>query len=83
MAKDSRMILYVKEVKVLYSNFKDFRIAQVPHALNAWAYALSKIGSSNLGNSSGPMHMDTLKSPSIMGASTNSVMQAETSTGSY
>ncbi|GJS58684.1 reverse transcriptase domain-containing protein [Tanacetum coccineum] len=50
VAKESGMVQYLKKVKTLASNFKEFSIKQVPRSENKKADALSKIASTIVGS---------------------------------
>ncbi|GJZ89355.1 reverse transcriptase domain-containing protein [Tanacetum coccineum] len=65
VAKESGMIQYLKKVKTLASNFKEFSIKQVPRSENKKADALSKIASTSFAHLSKQVLVEELKEKSI------------------
>ncbi|GJS50989.1 reverse transcriptase domain-containing protein [Tanacetum coccineum] len=65
VAKESGMVQYLKRVKTLASNFKEFSIKQVPRSENKKADALSKIASTSFAHLSKQVLVEELKEKSI------------------
>ncbi|GJU49196.1 reverse transcriptase domain-containing protein [Tanacetum coccineum] len=65
VAKESGMVQYLKKVKTLASNFKEFSIKQVPRSENKKADALSKIASTSFAHLSKQVLVEELKEKSI------------------
>ncbi|GJV45233.1 reverse transcriptase domain-containing protein [Tanacetum coccineum] len=65
VAKESGMVQYLKKVKTLASNFKEFSIKQVPQSENKKADALSKIASTSFAHLSKQVLVEELKEKSI------------------
>ncbi|GJZ49295.1 reverse transcriptase domain-containing protein [Tanacetum coccineum] len=65
VAKESGMVQYLKKVKTLASNFKEFSIKQVPQSENKKADALNKIASTSLHILSTQVFVEELKEKSI------------------
>ncbi|GJY36207.1 reverse transcriptase domain-containing protein [Tanacetum coccineum] len=65
IAKESGMVQYLKKVKTLASNFKEFSIKQVPRSENKKADALSKIASTSFTHLSKQVLVEELKEKSI------------------
>ncbi|GJZ39243.1 reverse transcriptase domain-containing protein [Tanacetum coccineum] len=65
IAKESGMVQYLKKVKMLASNFKEFSIKQVPRSKNKKADALSKIASTSFAHLSKQVLVEELKEKSI------------------
>ncbi|GJT73924.1 reverse transcriptase domain-containing protein [Tanacetum coccineum] len=65
VAKESGMVQYLKKVKTLASNFKEFFIKQVPRSENKKADALSKITSTSFAHLSKQVLVEELKEKSI------------------
>ncbi|GKF64737.1 reverse transcriptase domain-containing protein, partial [Tanacetum coccineum] len=65
VAKESGMVQYLKKVKTLASNFKEFSIKQVPRSENKKADALSKIASTSFAYLSKQVLVEELKEKSI------------------
>ncbi|GJX09663.1 reverse transcriptase domain-containing protein [Tanacetum coccineum] len=64
VAKESGMVQYLKKVKTLASNFKEFSIKQVPRSENKKADALSKIASTSFAHLSKQVLVEELKEKS-------------------
>ncbi|GKC88593.1 reverse transcriptase domain-containing protein [Tanacetum coccineum] len=64
VAKESGMVQYLKNVKSLVSNFKEFSIKQVPRSENKKADALSKIASTSFAHLSKQVLVEELKEKS-------------------
>ncbi|GJV16991.1 reverse transcriptase domain-containing protein [Tanacetum coccineum] len=65
VAKESGMVQYLKKVKTLASNFKEFSIKQVPQSENKKADALNKIASTSFAHLSTQVFVEELKEKSI------------------
>ncbi|GJX40553.1 reverse transcriptase domain-containing protein [Tanacetum coccineum] len=65
VVKESGMVQYLKKVKTLASNFKEFSIKQVPRSENKKADALSKIASTSFAHLSKQVLVEELKEKSI------------------
>ncbi|GJU17827.1 reverse transcriptase domain-containing protein [Tanacetum coccineum] len=65
VAKESGMVQYLKKVKTLANNFKEFSIKQVPRSENKKADALSKIASTSFAHLSKQVLVEELKEKSI------------------
>ncbi|GJU13965.1 reverse transcriptase domain-containing protein [Tanacetum coccineum] len=65
VAKESGMVQYLKKVKGLTRNFKEFSIKQVPQSENKKANALSKIASTSFAHISKQVLMEELKEKSL------------------
>ncbi|GFZ03442.1 hypothetical protein Acr_16g0000660 [Actinidia rufa] len=77
LAKDTRMVAYLDEVKTMSGKIKDFRIHQIPREKNKKANALANLASAFDFISDRSIPLEFLTNPSIEVA--KSVYHAETS----
>ncbi|GJX18188.1 reverse transcriptase domain-containing protein [Tanacetum coccineum] len=78
--KESGMVQYLKKLKTLASNFKEFSIKQVPWSENKKADALSKIASKSFAHLSKQVLVEELKEKSIHKKEVLAVVEEEEQT---
>ncbi|GJW35494.1 reverse transcriptase domain-containing protein [Tanacetum coccineum] len=77
VAKESGMVQYLKKVKTLASNFKEFSIKQVPRSENKKVDALSKIASTSFAHLSKQVLVEELMEKSIHEREVLSIVEEE------